>query len=372
MSEQQPQNVKTMSPLTWAEEASQSLMRTYEPPMLPPERRWHYHQGVFLYGVYRLWEQTQNEAYYQYLKDYVDYLIDENGSLYFRRDELDAIQAGLLLFPLYKKTGDRRYALAAKKLRHLLDTINKTSEGGYWHKDKYPYQMWLDGLYMAGPFTVKYGEMFNEPQLIEWALFQESLMRKNTKDNTTGLYAHAWDEKREQSWADPDTGQSPDFWGRSIGWYGMALVDILEDLPSSHPKKGELTDVVRQLVDHLLRYQDERSGLWYQVVDKGHQPDNWLETSASCLFLYTIAKGMRLGILDRTYTTAMEKGYNGLITEKVEWREGENVRLNDICVGTSAGLYDYYVTRERSTNDLHGVGAFIMACVEIDRIQQGR
>jgi unsaturated rhamnogalacturonyl hydrolase len=368
MKKREQERVQTLSPLDWAELASQSLMDAFEPPLLPPEKRWHYHQGVFLYGVYRLWERTGKEEYYQYFKAYVDYLVDEHGNFYFRRDELDAIQAGLLLFPLYRQTWEDRYAIAAKKLRHLLNTLNKTSEGGFWHKDKYPYQMWLDGLYMAGPFTVKYAKLFQEPELIELVLLQEALMRKHTRDEQSGLYYHAWDESGQTSWSDPETHCSPEFWGRSIGWYAMALVDILEDLPESHPRRSVLISVLQDLVDSLLRYQDEESGLWYQIVDQGDRPDNWLETSASCLFLYAMAKGMNLGYFTRDMTEAVKKGYEGLIRHKVEWSSGQALRLTDICIGTSAGHYAYYVEREKSTNDLHGVGAFIMALLEIDRL----
>ncbi|GAA0374325.1 glycoside hydrolase family 88/105 protein [Bacillus horti] len=363
------ESVQTITPLMWAEKAGQSLMNTYEPHMLPPQESWHYHQGVFLYGLYRLWEHGGKDEYFQYLKKYVDYLVDENGNFYFRRDELDAIQAGLLLFPLYKNTWDQRYLVATKKLRNLLNTINKTSEGGFWHKDKYPYQMWLDGLYMAGPFAVKYGQLFNEPELVELVMLQEALMRKNTKDEATGLYYHAWDERGETPWSNPDNHCSPEFWGRSVGWYGMALVDILEDLPVSHPKRNELITVVQELVESLVGYQDGQSGLWYQIVDKGDRSDNWLETSASSLFLYTIAKGINLGIVDKSYAEYVEKGFEGTIRDKVDLSAEGQLSLNDICIGTSAGEYAYYVEREKSSNDLHGVGAFIMACVEIEKMK---
>ncbi|TPE69796.1 glycoside hydrolase family 88 protein [Halalkalibacterium halodurans] len=350
-----------------AEQACQTIMKRYEPLELPPKNRWHYHQGVFLYGMYRVWEATKKEGYLSYIKGYVDGLIDEHGNFYFARDELDAIQAGLLLFPLYEKTKDSRYEVAARKLRQLLTTINRTSEGGYWHKDKYPYQMWLDGLYMAGPFKMKFAQMFNEPELVDHVLYQEQLMRRHTRDPETGLYYHAWDEKKQMPWADPNTGRSQEVWGRSIGWYGMALVDIIEDLPEGHPSRHELTKVVTDYVDTISRYQDPDHGYWYQIVDKGERKENWPESSGTCLFLYTIAKGMNLGIFDHPYVTQLRKGYQGLVDHFVKMDKDGDVTISGICIGTSCGVYDYYVGRETSENDLHGVGAFLLASVECAR-----
>nr|WP_261179873.1 glycoside hydrolase family 105 protein [Anaerobacillus sp. CMMVII] len=365
------QNTTTqLSPLEWAEKACVSLMERYTPMQLPPENRWHYHQGVYLYGMYRVWQQTQKEEYFAYFKKYVDDLVDEEGNFYFRRDELDAIQPGLLLFPIYEATKGEKYKVAATKLRDLLKTLNKTTEGGYWHKDKYPYQMWLDGLYMAGPFSVIYGKVFNEPELIESVLYQEKLMRNHTKDETTGLLYHAWDEKKEQPWANPETGRAPEVWSRSLGWYGMAIVDILEELPEAHPAREELIGELKQYVDTLVKYQDEESGLWYQIVDKGHLEDNWLESSGSSLFVYTIAKAVNGNYLDSSYLEVANKSYQGLLDKMISFDEENRLQLEGICIGTSCGVYDYYVARETCVNDLHGLGAFMLACVEMSKLNK--
>lgn len=365
---QKKESPTKLSPLEWAEKACFSLMDEYKPIQLPPENRWHYHQGVYLYGMYRVWEQTNKEVYFSYLKEYVDELIDEEGNFYFRRDELDAIQPGLLLFPIYEKSKLKKYKVAADKLRNLLKTINRTTDGGYWHKDKYPYQMWLDGLYMAGPFSVIYGNMFNEPELVTMALYQEQLMRKHTKDTETGLFYHAWDEKKVQPWADRETGRAPEVWSRSIGWYGMALVDMLEHLSINNPAREELITELKQYVDTILKYQDEKSGLWYQIVDKGDRKDNWLESSGSSLFVYTIAKAIQLNYLDVSYLEPAKKGYQGLLDNMITFDVKNRLQLEGICIGTSCGVYDYYVARETSVNDLHGLGAFILASVEMSKL----
>lgn len=358
---------RPQTPMEWARKACDSLMDNYAAGELPPAHRWHYHQGVFLCGMESLWESVHEDRYIDYILQYVDDLVDDNGNLYFARDELDAVQAGLLLFKLHERTGKLKYKIAADKLRNLLLTLNKTSEGGYWHKDKYPHQMWLDGLYMAGVFSLKYANVYGDEGLRETVLHQEKLMRKYMKDDATGLLYHAWDESRRMPWANPQSGCSPEFWSRSLGWYGLALSQFLDLLPAHDPGRVEIASNLRDFVSALIRYQDKESGLWYQVVDKGDQRDNWLETSGSCLFVYTIAKAVKQGITGEDALVAAKKGYEGLINV-LQWDEQGRLILPDICIGTSAGDYESYVTRPKVSNDLHGVGALVMACVEMQTL----
>lgn len=356
--------LSSKSILDIAEKASKTLMKTYSPKQLPPENYWHYHQGVFLYGVLRVWEKTGNQEYYDYMKAYVDLLIDDQGNFLFARDELDSIQAGILLFPLYKETGEERYKIAATKLKNLFSTLNKTKEGGFWHKDKYPYQMWLDGLFMGGPFALMYDQAFNHPELVDMILYQEKLMREHLKDEETGLLYHAWDETNTMPWANKDTGCSPELWGRSVGWYGTALIDILDLLPANHPAKEELVSSLQSVIEGYAKFQDKESGLWYQIVDKGDREDNWLESSCSSLFIYTIARAVEKNYVHSKYQDIAKKGYQGLLNHMIEL-EGDSLVMKGICIGTSAGIYDYYVNRPVSENDLHGVGAFILASVAL-------
>ncbi|WP_374121359.1 glycoside hydrolase family 105 protein [Paenibacillus sp. LHD-117] len=354
------------TPIGWARAACDSLMDRFAPEELPPAGRWHYHQGVFLCGMEMVWERTREQRYDDYVKRYVDKLVDGQGNFAFARDELDAIQPGLLLFRLDERSGgDRRYRIAADKLRALFHTLHRTSEGGFWHKDKYAYNMWLDGLYMGGVFALKYANAYGDASLRELALQQEALMRKHMLDGENGLLYHAWDESCEMPWADPATGRSPEFWGRSLGWYGLAVSQFLDELPETDPGWQELADQLASLVEALIRYQDEASGLWYQVVDKGHLADNWLETSCSSLFVYTIAKACKRGLIGENGLEAARRGYEGLIAVMESDERGRFV-MPDICIGTSAGDYENYVTRPTSSNDLHGVGAFVMACVEME------
>ncbi len=361
--------VYEVNPLSSAEVACKTLMSTYKPEELPPANVWHYHQGVFLYGMLKVWEVTKNQEYFQYIKSYFDLLIDKNGNFLFARDELDSIQAGILLFPLYQETQDRRYLIAAKKLRHLFFSINKTREGGFWHKDKYPYQMWLDGLFMAGPFALMYDKYFQESELIDQVLYQEKLMRKNMKNEDTGLFYHAWDETKTMPWANKETGCSPEFWGRSVGWYGTALIDILDLLPVTNPTRNELITELQQLIKSLVSFQDKQTGLWYQIVNKGNLHDNWLESSGSSLFIYTISRAIEKNYVEEEYLLNINKAYQGLLENMTETTDGK-WNLKGICIGTSAGDYDYYVNRLTSKNDLHGVGAFVLASMALDKLNK--
>ncbi|QCJ44712.1 glycoside hydrolase family 105 protein [Bacillus sp. S3] len=352
------------TPLAMAEKACQALMNKFRAEDLPPVKDFHYHQGVFLYGMLRVWEATGKDEYFEYIKAYIDSLVDEEGNVCFARDELDSTMAGILLFPLYEKTKHPKYLIAAKRLRSALDTLNRTSEGGFWHKEKYPYQMWLDGLFMGGPFMLLYSQQFQEPELVQTVLRQESLMRKNMTDPKTGLLYHAWDEKKVQPWADAETGCSPDFWGRSVGWYGTALIDLLEILGDKKRGQEELITSLQSFIPAVAAHQDQESGLWYNVLDKGNRPDNWLESSCSALFIYFIAKAVQKGIVSDLYREVAKKAYAGLLQHMVE-TDDDSFTLKGIVIGTSAGTYDYYVSRPTSENDLHGMGAFILASMAL-------
>ncbi|MGO4545239.1 glycoside hydrolase family 105 protein [Paenibacillus sp. 2TAB23] len=360
-------NHEARTPIAWARAACDQLMSSYSPEELPPAGRWHYHQGVFLCGMELLWQEERDDRYAAYIKRYVDQLVDDCGNFEFARDELDAIQAGLLLFRLDERSEVRKYRIAADKLRSLFGTLHRTSEGGFWHKDKYAYNMWLDGLYMGGVFALKYANAYGDESLRALALQQERLMRLHMRDEKTGLLYHAWDESRQMPWADPETGCSPEFWGRSLGWYGLALAQFLDELQDGEAGRAELEAMLSEFAAALVRYQDTESGLWYQIVDKGHMPDNWLETSCTCLFVYTLAKAYKLGLADDTVLAAARRGYEGLV-RVVQSNNQEGFVLPDICIGTSAGDYESYVTRPTCENDLHGVGAFVMACVEMETL----
>lgn len=354
----------TLTPIEWAEKACEALMFKFEPEQLPPDR-FHYHQGVFLSGMEKTWKQTKNNKYYDYLKRWVDSQVQADGSIKkFNNYELDDIQPGVLLFNLYEQTGDERYKKALYNLVPLLKAWKTNPSGGFWHKDRYPNQMWLDGLYMGGPIATMFGKTFNESEYFDMMTYQALLLAKHTKDPVTGLLHHGWDETKEAVWADKETGLAPEFWGRAIGWVPVALLEMFEYIPDDHKDKAELIEFVKDLLIALPKYQDEATGLWYQVVDKGDRPDNWVENSCTALYVHSIAKAVRFGYLDAKYMEYAWKGYQGVI-DTLKFDENGHVVIGNICIGTGIGDYAHYIARPTSENDLHGAGAFLLMAVEM-------
>lgn len=218
---------------------------------------------------------------------------------------------------------------------------------------------------MGGPIAVQFAKAFGETEYADMITHQALLLEKHTKDPETGLLYHGWDETKAAEWADPITGAAPEFWGRAIGWVPAALLEILEYLPEDHKDKKALTSMLQDLLIALTKYQDSNSGLWYQVIDKGHLSDNWLENSCSSLFVHAIAKAVRLGYLEDKYLPFAQKGYQGVI-DTLKYDTNGNLIIGNICIGTGIGDYQHYIVRPTSENDLHGAGAFILMCVEMN------
>ncbi|MBD2871684.1 glycoside hydrolase family 88 protein [Paenibacillus sp. IB182493] len=338
--------------------------------------RWSYDYGVILKGFERLWKATGDEKYFRYIEENVAPFVQEDGSIRgYRQDEfnIDHLNSGKLLFALHKKTGEDKYRKAAGLLREQLKRHPRTSEGAFWHKQIYPYQIWLDGLYMGAPFYLEYLLSYEPDGGLEDVARQFIVCERHTKDPKTGLLYHAWDEKRAQPWCDRKTGRSPNFWGRSLGWFVMALADVLELFPADHRDYPELARILTDTLTALRSYQDAASGVWHQVVDAGGRKGNYLEASASSMIAYAIAKGIRLGVLPAEWRETLARAYNGLIEEFVlETKEGW-VNLNKTCqvagLGGSSrrdGTYAYYISEPIITNDQKGLGAFLQACAEYE------
>lgn len=354
-----------MKPIDYAIWAVETMMRKFEAGELPPAARFHYHQGVFLTGVKQTAELVpeKTEEYKAYIKAYVDSCIDENGN-FIRCDlgQFDDMEPGVHLFEIYEKTGDEKYKKLLDVLMEAIRNYPRIPSGGFYHKDRYPSQMWLDGLYMAGPLCCMYGKTFNEPEWFDDTYKQILLMRKNTRDESTGLWYHAYDDSGAAVWADPITGRSPEFWGRSIGWVPMAIFDDLEYIPQDYPHRQEIIDIVVDLIKAICKFQSE-SGMWYQVVNKIDGEGNWPETSCTCLYTAAIARAVKLGYLGEEYMDIARKGYEAVIKSLTS--DGDDLLIGNVCVGTGVGDYTHYINRPTSTNDLHGVGAFLIMCTEM-------
>lgn len=340
--------------------------------------RWHYENGLIHKAIEQVWPRTGDAKYYDTIKRDIDSLVSDDGRIKTYSVEeynLDQINPGRSLFMLYRQTGDAKYKKAAHLLRGQLRRQPRTSEGGFWHKKIYPYQMWLDGIYMASPFLAEFGQTFSEPTAFDDVAQQIMLIEQHTRDPKTGLLYHGWDESKQQRWANPETGCSPHFWARAMGWYAMAIVDALDYLPQDHPKRQGILAIFERMAAALVNAQDKSTGLWYQVLDQGNRPGNYLEASGSCMFIYSIAKAIRQGYLARCYLDVAGRGYQGVLDNFVREDEQGLVNLEKICGGAGLGgtpyrdgLYEYYVTEKIVTNDYKGVGPFILASVELESI----
>lgn len=356
-----------MNSLMYAKLGIETIMKKYAPGELPPSHRFHYHQGVFLTAVSRVYELTGEKKYYDYIKAWVDFHLKENGECpTCFTTEFDDMQPGLLLFDLYKTTNKEKYKILLDKIIKDAEAQPKNALGGVWHKMHMKNQMWLDCMYMMGVIVTRYAIEFDKPYLIKVVHRQMQLMYENMKNPATGLLYHAWDDSKEAEWADAVTGCSPEHWGRALGWYVVALAEIIEMLSESNEYRADFIRVEKELLDAVIKYRDNETGLWYQVIDKGDIEGNWLETSCSCLFTYAVSKAMRLGILEDVNKDFIKECYDGILT--MTNVSGDKLGIKRVCIGTGVGDINYYFERPTVEDDLHGMGAFILMCSEVYKV----
>lgn len=346
-------------------------------PIYAPHR-WNYEYSFFMAGAYRQGKKINNSEYVSYAKQWIDGFITDEGTfrpnVYAMKEyKLDDILPGRVVLYLHDETGDDKYKSIADTLMLHLSQQPKTSDGGYWHKEIYPYQMWLDGIFMADVFSMQYANAYNVPEWYDESIHQIKLIYEHTLDPATGLLYHGWDESKNPVWAHPEKGTSPEFWGRAVGWYLMALVESLDFIPEDHPERKEVIKILQDLSAAVRKYQDPQSKLWYQVLDKGNQPGNWIETSCSAMFAFAFAKGYRLGFLDETYIATAIEAFDALLDQYVYVDDTGNLHLDQtVKIGTlnpknSKGDFEYYVTTERRIDDYKGLASLLFLSIELNR-----
>ena len=323
---------------------------------------WGYAKALYLYGQYLVYLRTKDRRYLDHIQSWVDQHIDDKGTINRQVNSLDYMMPGNLLLILYKETKQEKYKLAAASIRKVFDTYPRTKDGGFWHANipSRAWQLWADGVFMSLPFLARYGQMFGDARYTNAEVTKQMLIYyQHLNDPATGLLWHAYDESGTQPWANPATHQSGFHWGRAFGWYAMTLIELLEILPRDQPQRGELIKIVQQLAQAFERYQDPKTGLWYQVVDKGEVQGNWHETSCSSMYTYMLWMGVKRGFLPKHYQAVAQKGYRGVLTKLSMGTDGLT-NLADISEGTNVGDLAYYFARKRNTNDFHGIGAFLI------------
>jgi unsaturated rhamnogalacturonyl hydrolase len=340
---------------------------------------WTYEQGVQLKAVEQMWYATGDPKYYAFIKRGMDFWLNKDGKLKYDTDEynIDHVTPGRAYLTLYRVTGEEKYKTAIDQIRAQLKTHPRTKEGGFWHKKIYPWQMWLDGLYMGEPFYAEYSMTWNEDNWNDIAN-QYVWVEKHARDPKTGLLYHAWDESKEQKWANKQTGMSPLVWGRAMGWYAIALVDALDYFPKNHPRRAELMAILNREAEAIAKYQD-KDGLWWDIIDLANKPKNYHESSCSAMFVYALAKGVRLGYLPAKYLSTVNNGWAGIKKEFVKELPDGNLDWEG-TVSVSGlggnpyrdGSYEYYMSEKLRTNDAKGLGPAVMAAIEMENLEKGQ
>lgn len=358
---------------TWSLRMVESTLQRYT----LDDASWNYDHGLQVMAIQKAGEATGEARYLRFVSDWIDHFVQPDGSI--RTYHIDAynvdwINSGKLLFGAYERTGDERYRKAIEHLREQMRSHPRNTAQGFWHKQIYPYQMWLDGIYMAGPFLAEYASHFDEPETFDDVVHQITLINKHTRDEKTGLLYHAWDESKQQRWCDPVTGRSRYFWGRGVGWYVMAIVDVLDFLPREQAHRQDLIAILDQTAAALVKVQDETTGLWYQILDLPDRAGNYLEASASAMFVYAFAKAVREGYLAQDYLLSARRGYRGTLQNLIKIDSQGLLTLEKVCGGAGLGgepyrdgSFEYYVTERIIPNDPKGVGSFVLAALEMER-----
>ncbi|HEU0301625.1 MAG TPA: glycoside hydrolase family 88 protein [Longimicrobium sp.] len=362
----------------WSVRVAESVMRRNP----QTHRRWDYTQGVVLGAIERVAVATDDRAMLEYVTANMKRWITPEGDITgYQLDEynIDQVSQGRLLFGMLRRTGNPQYRYAADLLREQLRTHPRTPEGGFWHKQIYPQQMWLDGLYMGQPFFAEYATTFGEPAAFDDIAKQFLLVARHTRDPRTGLMYHAWDYAKAQPWADSATGVSRHFWGRAMGWYMMGVVETLDHFPADHPDRAAVIQTLRDAAEAVARMQDPVTGLWWNLLDHPNRAGNYLEASASSMFAFSLAKAARLGYVDPEYRRVAERAFDGLLSNLVrENADGTASLINIVQVSGLGGSlrrdgsyrdgsYAYYVSEPVVTDDYKGVGPFILAALELGR-----
>ena len=376
--------VSESTPIEWAEKMADSdQKRVPNPVFLDGVKfpKWNYTNGLVTLANQKLYEYTQEQKYWDYGLSYAEQLIDKEGKIgggyEVEKYSLDLINSGKLLFEIYSKTGDHRYKTAMNVLHKQLETHPRNSDGGYWHKKSYPWQMWLDGVYMADPFAAQYGLVFNDPKAIDDAILQAELIQKHTFDAKTGLNFHGYDEKRAQFWANKTTGTSSHVWGRAQGWYCMALVDILDFVPENHPKRKDLIKILQKVFEAVRKAQQPESGVWMQVMDQPERKGNYTESTCSTMFVYSFAKAYHKGYVGKKFLKSALIGFKGILKEFIKHNEDGTISITKCCAVAGLGgknpkdrdgSFEYYISEPVRADDAKAVGPFILAGIELQKV----
>lgn len=335
---------------------------------------WNYEDGCVLLGAKYMYEATGDEKYFRFIENYLKYFVKEDGTVdhyELEKFNIDSINSGKILFFMYDKTGEEKYRKAIEFIMDRLRKHPRCACGNFFHKEIYPNQIWLDGLYMAQPFYMEYETRFENKEKYNDIVEQFENVQKYLYDPDKGLCYHAYDEAKAQFWANKETGCSPNFWLRSMGWYLMALVDVMDKMSIEiYEQYRKLQDIFKLMLKGILQYQDPEKKLFYQVIDRSDVEGNYLETSGSAMVGYSILKACKMGILlKEKYEPVGRAIVESLIDNQLKEEDGV-LHLTGICsvagLGPETNLkrdgsVEYYLSEKVVADDSKGVGPFMMA-----------
>jgi unsaturated rhamnogalacturonyl hydrolase len=350
----------------------------FSPADAPPA--WTHSQGVLLEGIRAVWRNTLDQRDFAYIEHSVDALVGSDGSLPALKpseNRLGNAQLGGQLLLLYDKSRSERYFNAATALYDQLQHQPRNTLGGFWTAQGDPNQMTLDNIDEAEPFYAEYARTFHHPEAFADITKQFVLIQDHARDRKTGLLRQAWDASKQAPWANKQTGDSHENWARGMGWYMVALVDTIPFYSEAAPGRKRLVEILNQDAAAVARYQDANTGLWYEVMDKGGAKGNFLESSASCTFVYALAKGVRSGYLPERYRAVAERGFKGILTHFVTTGKDGDVSLSGTVEPTDLGgdplhngSYAFYTGQKTVNNSPMGMGAFILASTEVENMRK--
>ncbi|WP_428232275.1 glycoside hydrolase family 88/105 protein [Flavobacterium sp.] len=376
---QSNENAVLADNLKWSERTARTILNKYPKAYQidgTEKPKWDYKMGLVLSAFEKLYQKTNDKKYFDYIKEYADEMIDAEGNIKkydLKEYNIDCANPGKLLFSLYDATKDKRYLKVIQELRTQLETQPRTASGGFWHKQIYSNQMWIDGLYMAEPFYTEYTVKYENGKALDDVAKQFELVQNHLVDKKTGLVFQAWDESKEIAWANPETGTSPTIWGRGIGWYMMALTETLEFYPKAHPKYKVLTGYLNQIAKSAVEHKST-AGLWYQVADKPDLKDNYVESSSSGMIIYALAKGANKGYLPSNYKKIAQKSFDAYIKEFVKKDEKGEVTISNVSsnVGLGGkpfrdGTNEYYIKSKAKDSSSPALAAFLLSAIELNK-----
>lgn len=355
--------------------------------------KWSYVMGIEMEGMLDTYEHYKegNNAILDYLKEYPAKMIDEKGNITGYKYEdfnLDNVRTAKFILRIHNLFPTKGTEKALKTLFKQLQNQPRTKEGVYWHKAIYANQVWLDGIFMGLPFYCNYAVQTMKPKKAEKylndAVDQMVKTDYRTYDEKTQLWKHAWDETHQQFWANKEDGKSQHCWARALGWYVMAMTECLDAMPENYARRQEVIDLLNKAMKSVVKYQDKKTGVWYDVLDV-KSDKNYLESTASSMFAYVLLKGYRKGYLSEEYLKAGVKAYNGILKQFIKVNADKTISLTRCCavsgLGPGPGPYvkkpnykrdgsfEYYMSEPIRDNDAKGVGPFIWASLEME--QQG-